>query len=46
MIATLRDLIDGQIIEVNAKYIVILKDDKRFQLEMGNPTVKEIKKQQ
>lgn len=46
MIATLRDLIHGQVVGVSANHIVILKDDKKFQIEMGNPIVKEIKKQQ
>lgn len=44
--ATLRDLIDGKVIEVNTHYIVILKDDRKFQIGMGTPIVKEIKKQQ
>jgi hypothetical protein len=46
MITTLGNLVDGQVIEVSANRIVILKDDKRFQIEIGNPIVKEIKKQQ
>ena len=46
MTTTLRDLIGGKVIEANKQHIVISKDDKKFEIEIGATTIREMNKHQ
>lgn len=41
---TLRDLVDGKIIEANKQHIVILKDGRTFEIELGSTIIREVNK--
>ncbi len=43
---TLGDLIDGKIIEANKQRIVILKDGRKFEIEIGGTIIREVNKHQ
>jgi hypothetical protein len=43
---TLRDLVDGKIIEASKDHITILKDNRKFKIETKTSLIKEINKQQ
>jgi len=46
MSITLRDLIGGKVIEANKQHIIITKDDKKFEIEIGTTTIREMNKHQ
>jgi len=46
MTTTLRDLIDGKVIEANMQHIVISKDGRKFEIELGTTIIREMNKHQ
>lgn len=44
MAITLADLVGGQVIEANKKRVVISKDGKKFEIEIGGTIIREMDK--
>lgn len=42
---TLADLVGGQVIEANKKRVVISKDGKKYEIEIGSTIIREMNKQ-